>query len=250
MHQPQHQVGNITGLNGGTPQQQYANSPWNTGNMTMNTPAPMVLQYTRGPTVMSQHTTRINNVADQTSIEYKKKAVELLNQQLQHKFKLLEDIAVKMKHTDKPEYAEFVNNLKKLAKVDNDLLKIWDKIPGILQKINRTGKNKGIDLSFYRLIHGYFHIQDMLLVKYYNRGQSDPELKPLIDLLGDKIWLLTDVMKTSLPEEAEMQGLQDIEYPDLDKIIHQGDIKPHVQGANENQNNVDKIQLQRLYGFI
>ena len=86
MHQPQHQVGNITGLNGGTPQQQYANAPWHTGNMPMNTDPPMVLHYTRGPTVMSQHPTRINNVADQNSIEYKKKAVELLNQQLQHKF--------------------------------------------------------------------------------------------------------------------------------------------------------------------
>ena len=90
----------------------------------------------------------------------------------------------------------------------------------------------------------------MLLVKYYNRGQSDPELKPLIDLLGDKIWLLTDVMKTSLPEEAEMQGLQDIEYPDLDKIIHQGVIKPHVLGATVNQNNVDFVNLQKLFKMI
>ena len=194
---------------------------------------------------------RFNNTIPIGSPAHMKKAVELLNEQLQHQFKLLHEIGAKKQHDKDPQYMAFFNNLKRLATVDKNLLNIWDKIPGLLGRINRSGKNKDIDKSFYKLLQGYFDIQNNLFIKYYNRGQSEPELKPIIDLLGEKMSILNEVMKISLPEEADLQAdylaFQNVQYPDLRLLRYNNTIQPHVNGAAQNQNPHDAAQLNTLF---
>ena len=130
------------------------------------------------------------------------------------------------------------------------MVKFYNDIPKLVAKLTRNGKNRGIGFSFAKLFHGFFKIQDMFLVKYYNRGQCDPDIKPLIDLLALKLWVMTDVMKTSLPEECEIDGLKEYEYPDFDWIKYEDIITAADCGATRNQNDHDFALLQQLYDIV
>ena len=54
-------------------------------------------------------------------------------------------------------------------------------------------------------------------------------------------------MKISLPEECEMDGLRNEQYPDLEKIRYEGDVQSHIDGATKNQNEFDFKKLQKIY---
>ena len=173
----------------------------------------------------------------------------MYNEQISHFLSILTDI-VDTKYPHDPKYKQLRENLNRLGVEDKNMIKLIKDIPKYLKGLDvKKGKNKGLDQLFYKMIHGYFKLQNGVLVKQYNRGKCEPELKPIIEVMSDKIYTLLEVMNTSLDEECNIQRPDDNNLiTDLQQLVyHPFEVLESVDGAHPHQHETQNNQLRTWF---
>ena len=154
---------------------------------------------------------------------------------------------MRRKHYDtngSEEYKQLYKDIGELLKIDQSLNTEYDELVYKLKDFDKN-INEGIRKEFFDLKHKLLELQLSILVRKESRKlHRDPNIKRIIEMLNDKIEVIKQIMKTTVEEEMDFEGLDGM---DADLIRYNSGIYPGEKGASKDQDSHTKHEIQTIY---